>query len=485
MKKRIWNQIIFLVAACSLAFVLFAGCWEVQAEAIVGGRTASAMEITQEEACAKMAETSLTKEPETTPGTDFANTPETHPTNVPETTPEIDPSRVPEPTPDTNPTKAPEQTPDTNPTEGPEPTPEANPTNAPGSEHTRAPEQTPEPTLTNTPEPDPTNAPELHPTEVPEITEKPAEKMDFRLRVTPDEASPKAGSVLVYQVTVENTGECDIRNLELQPAFPKGSFDGSWEAAQGIIIYEGENRAVLELLERGSVRELLYCIDIPEEQTASVSCTFTAKACEKELPDGTAAWLKKEVELEVPVVPLTVEFTVKKTADRAQAVPGDAITYQICIRNTGERALHSVLTTERFLTEGVQARFLQQEGVLLNGSASQALISRIEPGEAAGLLAEVTLPENMTAQELINEVSVVTKETGERVFQAQASVQILQREAVSEPYNGTDGFSNAQKASTHPKTADGYRPEVWIGIFLISAAAATRTFWSIKGQRKH
>ena len=43
-----------------------------------------------------------------------------------------------------------------------------------------------------------------------------------------------------------------------------------------------------------------------------------------------------------------------------------------------------------------------------------ALIPEILPGQAVSLRAEVALPENVEDQTLINEVSVVTAETGER-----------------------------------------------------------------------
>ncbi len=70
-------------------------------------------------------------------------------------------------------------------------------------------------------------------------------------------------------------------------------------------------------------------------------------------------------------------FEVEKTADRTQAYPGDTITYQICIRNTGERTLHSVLSTERFQNAGILAKFVQKEGVTLSNNGTQALIPQI------------------------------------------------------------------------------------------------------------
>ena len=65
----------------------------------------------------------------------------------------------------------------------------------------------------------------------------------------------------------------------------------------------------------------------------------------------------------------------------------------LCIRNTGEKTLHSVLSTERFLNANIQAQFMPKEGVTLNSTRTQALISSIAPGEALGLYAVVTIPQ--------------------------------------------------------------------------------------------
>ncbi len=471
MKKRIWYQSAFLAALGCFAILFFTVFCEAAAPAVYSSEENGALpgnaSLQMSDAVLKAE---LSEAPEETSGPSMAEEAakeEGGSEGESEETAEIEPSETPE-----------------------EPVQSGTPEKEPGSSESEAEQgssETPEETQENTPSaaPGQVSGEETNSAAVPEITETPPAKMDFRLTVTADEAEIKAGTMLLYQVTVENTGDCHIRNLEMEPVFQDGSFSGEWEEAPGLSVYESGGRAVLELLEKGCSREFLYYLNIPEEQESSVLCAFSASASSEENPEAEASRIKKEVELETQVIPLTVQFSVKKTADRAQAAPGDRITYQICIRNTGERVLHSVLTTERFLTEGIEARFLEQEGVLLNGAASQALISRIEPGEAVGLLAEVTLPENITAQELINEVSVVTKETGESVYEARSSVQVICPEEnyltdVPENYS-----SDAQKASTHPQTSDGYCPEVWTGVLFASLAAAAGTIWRVKGKRKH
>ena len=106
------------------------------------------------------------------------------------------------------------------------------------------------------------------------------------------------------------------------------------------------------------------------------------------------------------------------------AVPGDKVTFQICIRNTGERTLHSVVTTEKFQLQNVPVRFLEAEGIVLNKARTKARIEKIEPGCSVGLLAEVTLPEKLKDQKLVNEVSVTTAETGERKVTSKAEIKV-------------------------------------------------------------
>ena len=175
-------------------------------------------------------------------------------------------------------------------------------------------------------------------------------------------------------------------------------------------------------------------------------------------------------------------FEVTKTADRSVAVPGDKILFQICIRNTGERTLHSVVTTERFQLGNVPVQFLEKEGVVLNKSKTKARIERIEPGKAAGLQAMVTLPENLKEQELLNEVTVTTLETGEQVMTSQAKIQIRAAEEVETEEAGrmsvdmdnsaVSHTGESYPASTHPKTGDPYQPFLWLAMIPGSVLAA-------------
>lgn len=295
---------------------------------------------------------------------------------------------------------------------------------------------------------------------------------------------PKAGETLMYEITVENTGRLPLSDFDLNYSFGDPGLKGTWETAEdtdGDREGNGSQAAdsgsiSLEKLEPG-MRKLFYLrLPLLEDREDPVRLKVTA-AGEDRL-------------LETDIIPLEADFEVTKTADRTQAVAGDRILFSICIRNTGERTLHSVLTSERLQTEGLRAEFLEQEGAELNPSKTMALIPEILPGQAVSLRAEVALPENVEDQTLINEVSVVTAETGERTVVSGAEVQIYGISPSPEP-SETAGYLPEQTAVTRayapesaPKTGDGSRPVFWFSLAASGAAAGIYLLTEKRRRRK-
>lgn len=316
-----------------------------------------------------------------------------------------------------------------------------------------------------------------------------ASQADFRLSLTADAANIKAGQTVTYEASLENCGALPLKQIELNSTFSDTGLTANWRDAEGLRTDAGSGKAVLETLSPGESRHFFLTAEIPEEQQSAVICTLSA-AVQK--PSQTQAALNREASIRTSVTPLRADFTVEKTANRTVASPGDTITYQICIRNTGERTLHSVLSTERFLSGGVYAQFTEKEGVELNASKTQALISRIDPGEAFALEATVTLPQNLSSQNLINQVTVVTKETGSRTVQSQAGVQIqLQTPSVTpwvsqSPYqtSAMGKSSLAGSVSSYPKTADESRTELFAALLGLSVLAAAGIYGLKKAKKK-
>ena len=303
-------------------------------------------------------------------------------------------------------------------------------------------------------------------------TENVKKNPDFTIHAATDENTVKAGSDLVYTVTLENTGDVMLKNVQLQALFTDQNLQGEWY---------GDD---LDRLDVGIRKELYLTVKIPEGQEKAVTLNLRASA-EVETEEGEAVLLRQETSLETGVIPLKASFEVTKTADRSAAVPGDKILFQICIRNTGERTLHSAITTERFQLGNVPVQFLEKEGVVLNKAKTKARIEKIEPGKAAGLQAMVTLPKNIEAQDLLNEVVVTTLETGDQTVISQAKIRVKAAEktkAVSEDSVDKDSGDTDESAvpqtggsylaSTHPKTGDPYQPFLWLAMIPGSIIAA-------------
>ena len=187
--------------------------------------------------------------------------------------------------------------------------------------------------------------------------------------------------------------------------------------------------------------------------------------------------------------PDEARFEVTKTALTSSARPGDTVTYEIRIENTGNVDLHSVVSTEKFLGAGIKAVFLPKEGQLLNADRSQALIEKISPGETVVLQAQVVVPENVSGQELVNQVIVTTAETGERRQTSEAAVRVsggtgtasngnTQARTSSGGGQTAAGGSRTQAAGSNAlapvspvRTSDPMKPGFYLGLLLLAGTA--------------
>ena len=279
-----------------------------------------------------------------------------------------------------------------------------------------------------------------------------AAKADMTLSVTSETEEMKAGKTIRYRVDLANTGALDLENIRMTSSFSCPKITQQWEEAQGLT-GKGSRAEVTEL-KAGEQRSFYILAPLLNEQ-------------EKDLEHKVEAGAKEKV--------------------RESAAPGETVTYQICIINTGEKTLHSVVGTERFQAEGIEAQFVEKEGIRLNSTRTKALIPQIAPGEAVSLQATVKIPEKTVNQKLFNQISVTSKETGEKQVTASAEItvegkatQALETEMISE--NGEPDSTSVQEgmareASTHPKTGDDTDTELFVLLALTAAITALGAFW--------
>ena len=281
----------------------------------------------------------------------------------------------------------------------------------------------------------------------------------------------------MYEVALKNTGEEKISDIILNAAFSCPKVTWQWQEASGLNFQE--DKSVLSVLEPGQEVLLFLTAQLLPEQKEPLTCTVTAS-----LEGGVSLEAVCTSEIE----PLKADFSVEKIADRSTAVAGEEISYEIRIQNTGELTLHSLITTERFLKEGIRAEFVEKEGVELNEAKDKAFIPILNPGECIVLKAEVKLPERGVEGKLLNEVTVLSKETGEREVTAQASVQTLKVLDTPTPVpvqiqGGTSAIQYEGKEI--PKTEDRTKMEKMHSLLAASAMLCILLVPVLKGKRKH
>ena len=309
-----------------------------------------------------------------------------------------------------------------------------------------------------------------------------AAEADMELSVTAQNEKMKAGQTIRYQVEIANTGKLDLADIRLTSSFSCPKIHQLWEEAEGLLT-EGAVAGFAEL-KAGESRSFYVQAPLLDEQEKNLEHQVEAEARVKDRPEEV---IRKNASVINGLEALKADLSVKKTADKETAAPGETVTYQICIVNTGEKTLHSVVGTERFQAAGIHAQFLEQEGVTLNSSRTKAMIQQIPPGEAVSLQAVVKIPEKTADQKLFNQVTVTSQETGERLMEASASVMV-KGEVTITPEEGlslqgddqgpaSGQIQMARAASTHPKTGDDTRRELWTLLAVTALVTVLGGIW--------
>lgn len=321
-----------------------------------------------------------------------------------------------------------------------------------------------------------------------------AAQADMNVEVASETKEMKAGKTIRYRIDLTNTGKLDLTDVHLTSTFSCPKIIQRWENKEdlnsGNFRTEGD-KAELFTLKAGESRVLYVLAPLENEQEKPLKHKIEATATIKEKPDAT---ITRTASVTDELQALKADFTVKKTADKEKAEPGEMVTYQICIVNTGEKTLHSVVGTERFQAEGIQAQFVEQEGITLNRTKTKALIPQIAPGEAVSLQAVVKIPEKSVDQKLLNQVTVTSQETGERVVEASAQITVeggtvtaapteqqeqsqLERALEEQNHAAVQKESQARNVSSHPKTGDNTRTEFFTLLLLAAGITILGGFW--------
>lgn len=282
-----------------------------------------------------------------------------------------------------------------------------------------------------------------------EVSPEQTEQTDFRLEKKALDAQIKAGETARYEFRLENCGSVDLTEIRLEDVFSKKEILFTFDQTEGAV---QEETGILRIqsLKKGEEKILTGTAKIPEDFQGELENIVTATAKNPQNPEEE---IRREAKARITVLPLKLDFQIKKTADREKASPGETLIYQIRVSNTGERRLDAVTVTDKFEKADIQAVFQKQEGVAIEEDGAQAVIESILPGKEVVLTALAKIPANAAAGELLNTASASPKGEHAQEKSAQASVRIEKK--VSE-----NSISSNAKPSASENTVSGNRPQI-------------------------
>ncbi|WP_318406830.1 hypothetical protein [Photobacterium leiognathi] len=164
------------------------------------------------------------------------------------------------------------------------------------------------------------------------------ESGDFTLTKTADIAEFVTGQEVTYVVTLENSSDSWITDIQLSDKVSKImalSHDGNNENAfeSSSISYEwhvkGTDKSYIEsdLANESAVVNLA--------PKGIVELTIKAKVAENVVGDITNVATANDKTAEVTIVPKSGDFTITKSVNKATFVPGKPVTYTVTVKNTG------------------------------------------------------------------------------------------------------------------------------------------------------
>ncbi|WP_318513932.1 hypothetical protein [Photobacterium leiognathi] len=164
------------------------------------------------------------------------------------------------------------------------------------------------------------------------------ESGDFTLTKTANIAEFVTGQEVTYVVTLENSSDSWITDIQLSDKVSKImalSHDGNDENAfeSSSISYEwhvkGTDKSYIEsdLANESAVVNLA--------PKGAVELTIKAKVAENVVGDITNVATANDQTAEVTIVPKSGDFTITKSVNKATFVPGKPVTYTVTVKNTG------------------------------------------------------------------------------------------------------------------------------------------------------
>ena len=244
-------------------------------------------------------------------------------------------------------------------------------------------------TLTNTAEATASDGTKDQPDNPPSVT---VENPDWTVTKTVNNATPNVGDTITYTITVSNTGNTTLNGLTVTDTMDDGRTVTWGTLPKGVTRIDGTNNL--------SISELASKTDVEITATYTVVATDAGATFQNTVTvsDGTTSETPDEppeVTVNNPNVSINKTVSGMSGADN-RAVEGDALTYTISVKNSGNTKLDVAVSDDMWTAGKVNSAEL--DGTTIDVSSGSYTISGLDVGESKS----ITYTYTVTAEDVTN-----------------------------------------------------------------------------------
>ena len=218
------------------------------------------------------------------------------------------------------------------------------------------------------------------------------ENPDWTVTKTVDNATPNVGDTITYTITVSNTGNTTLNGLTVTDTMDDGRTVTWGTLPEGVTRIDGTNNL--------SISELASKTDVEITATYTVVATDAGATFQNTVTvsDGTTSETPDEppeVTVNNPNVSINKTVSGMSGADN-RAVEGDALTYTISVKNSGNTKLDVAVSDDMWTAGKVNSAEL--DGTTIDVSSGSYTISGLDVGESKS----ITYTYTVTAEDVTN-----------------------------------------------------------------------------------
>ena len=218
------------------------------------------------------------------------------------------------------------------------------------------------------------------------------ENPDWTVTKTVDNATPNVGDTITYTITVKNTGNTTLNGLTVTDTMDDGRTVTWGTLPEGVThIADTNNLSISGLASQTDVEITATYTVVATDAGATFKNTVTVSdGTTSETPDEPP-----EVTVNNPNVSINKTVSGMSGADN-RAVEGDALTYTISVKNSGNTKLDVAVSDDMWTAGKVNSAEL--DGTTINVSSGSYTISGLDVGESKS----ITYTYTVTAEDVTN-----------------------------------------------------------------------------------